>query len=449
MVSSISIRGRSDFLQQLWQAMIDIRNSDSSTNYPVLRNWHYCSHELQRNINALWQNSMSWEFEVLHLSRQYIRGLLPYHPGFEEPVWEETRAILPGLLALHDYGILTTYSEPGSFSSEVDDGVVVATRMRPHLFFSLPTRNTRIDEPSIRRFLYGLQRSEDIWYHIAYHYPANEVPDSPNRAFPECSGQVFTNLPGPDCTKFVCEQNKCGEAEWEDESSQPFPGPEHRNQQGTGGLNDFDRPFKACLAVDPLQICVISRDFTKSSNEKLDLQELVLKLLKASGFTPWPQPDAAPHHNGALVLTGSMNLGIEEDCIKKVLEQLVFGAEAAQKQPDCVEAYAFPRADDNDIVDEPEPEAAKYDTRINGTEEEVEEPEQVGRHDGNTVLIRNSQLTPEENSDHEDNIAFGRTKRTTGHDIGSIIGLTNSERARTSLTQIDAAASLTLLSKSE
>lgn len=72
---------------------------------------------------------------MLHLSRQYVRGLLPYHPGFEEPVREETRIILPGLLVLHDFGMLTSYSEPGAFVSEVEHGVVLATRTRPYLFF--------------------------------------------------------------------------------------------------------------------------------------------------------------------------------------------------------------------------------------------------------------------------------------------------------------------------
>lgn len=257
MVSSTSIREQSDFLQQSWQAMIEIRNSHIDADHAVLRNWHYCSHELKRNTNALWKNCKSWELEVLHLSRQYLRGSLPYHPGFEEPVWEETRTILPGLLALHDFGILTTYSDPGSFASEIEDGVETRTRTRPHFFFSMPTKNTRIDEASIRNFLCGLQGSQEIWYHVVYHYPSEDVPNSSQRAFPECSGQAFTNLPGPDRTKFVCEQNKCGTAEWEDESSQPLPGPEHRNRQGTGGLNDFDRQFGACLAVDPLQICIV------------------------------------------------------------------------------------------------------------------------------------------------------------------------------------------------
>lgn len=264
MASSISIRERSDFLQKLWQAMIEIRNSHPNTDHPILRNWNYCLHELKRSTEALWQNCKSWNLDMLHLSRQYVRGLLPYHPGFEEPVWEETRSILPGLLALHDFGMLTSYSEPGSFVSEVEDGVVVATRTRPHLFFFMPTKNTRIYEGSIRRFLCSLERSDKICYHVMYHYPPENVPDSPTRAFPECSGQVFTNLTGPDRTKFVCEQIKHGTAQWEDESLQHVPGPEHRHQQGTGGFNDHGRPVNACLAVDPLQICIVSKEFTSA-----------------------------------------------------------------------------------------------------------------------------------------------------------------------------------------
>lgn len=412
--------------------MIEIRNSHTDTDHPILRHWNYCLHELKRSADALWQNCKSWELETLHLSRQYVHGLLPYHPGFEEPVWEETRSILPGLLALHDFGMLTSYSEPGSFVSEVENGMVIATRTRPHLFFSMPTTHPRIEEASIRKFLRGLEKNDQIWYHVRYHYPSENVPDSPTRAFPEYSGQLFTNIPGPDCTKFVCEQNKHGTADWEDESSQPFPGPEHRHQQGTGGLNDFDRPFNACLAVDPLQFCIVSREFTPSTNEKLDLQQLVLKLLEGAGFTRWPQPDSQLHATGEAIVMGRMHDRTEKDCVNEALKQLVICAEAAQNNPDCANGYALLRTDD---------------THIDETEDEAEE---LGRHNaGYTSTTQNTQFTPDEDSHNDEHIAPINTQQTVGHNSRPITSSNHFEQTRIPFTQADAAAALLSLTSSQ
>lgn len=292
----MSIRKRSDVLQRAWAAMQEMRTSkddQSKLELQVTRNWSYCLKRIKEKIKELWQDCTSWEGEILGLSRQHVRGLLPYHPGFEEPIWPETEAIREGLLRLHSFGLLTQYSEPGEFRVNEDKEGHVATRKRPHLFFTMPTINTRLDKAAIRNFLYKLKRNDKIWYHVTYHYPSATIPTSPTRAFPEYSDQLSTNVPGQDHAKFVCEEMMEDLSEWETVSFQYFPGPEYRQRQGTGGLNDFDRPFQACRIVDPLQICVVSREFATSNNNKQDLQALLLGLLSQSGFQSLTQTE--PH----------------------------------------------------------------------------------------------------------------------------------------------------------
>lgn len=288
MANSTSIREWSDSLQQMWQALCEIRRSRTNNNTmecKVRKHWRYCMGWIQERTKALWQACTSWENEIVDLSRQYVCGLLPYHPGFEEPIWEETEAIRDGLVSLHEYGLLTQYSEPGKFWRTRTGR---ETRKLPHLFFTMPTINTRIDEESVRTFIQRLESTDGIWYHVTYHYASHLVPAPSNRAFHNCSDRLFTNLPKSHHKQFCCEQTRKKTAEWEDIGFQYFPGREEVHQ-GSGGLNDFEDPFQACLAVDPLQVCIVSKDFTTFTDEKQDLPDLVRKLLVQAGFQPLAQ----------------------------------------------------------------------------------------------------------------------------------------------------------------
>lgn len=246
--------------------------------------------KLEYETRQLWKTSASWEDHMCNVSRQYILGMLPIHPSYGEPVWLETINIQSGLLSLHDFALITTYSEPGSYETEWIDGEGFVVRTRPHLFFTMPTKNTLIDRTSIAGFLESLQQIDSIWYHITYHYSSRNSPVSSGRVFPEYADEVFTNYPGTDVDRFTCSQIMTN-FEWVDEATQTFPGPKYRNP-GSGGLSDYDEPFQAGLAVDPLQICIVSKGYTTSANISQDLQALVVGLLDAAGLQRLPQPQS-------------------------------------------------------------------------------------------------------------------------------------------------------------
>lgn len=267
----------------------DSNNTESS----ITQHREYYLNGLKYQTNELWQNAPSWEAQ-LDLGQRYVRGLLPFHPSFHEPIWPETNAIRPGLLSLHSHGILTTYSEPGYFEAKRGHGLECAERKRPHLFFVLPTRHPSIDRGVLSNVLKRLGNNDSIWYHIKYHYSLEHVPAS-FRVFPEYSDLVLTNLPQEWRKRFVSEQCMT-DSKWETQSLQYFPtksvGHHGHVNPGCGGLNDYDRPFRASLAVDPLQICIVAKAFTAPDTKEQDLQTLVLELLDDAGWKPLARPPA-------------------------------------------------------------------------------------------------------------------------------------------------------------
>ncbi|KAJ4388791.1 hypothetical protein N0V93_006251 [Gnomoniopsis smithogilvyi] len=194
------------------------------------------------------------------------------------------------------------------------------------------TKSNQISEASLQTFLKGLRDSRRIWYHIKYHYPSTNNPAATRRAFPEYTHRPVTNFPGPENTHFVCEQIMNDANEWKTESFQYFPSPELRHRIGTGGLNDFDEPFPACLAVDPLQICIASRKYTTSQKYSEDLQALILKLLIQADIQPLPQPELRPRDGGDAMITDSSPNVASTDCVNDTWKILLNLADDAEKQ---------------------------------------------------------------------------------------------------------------------
>lgn len=58
-----------------------------------------------------WSNASTWE-ELLDLNRRYLRGDLNISANCIHPVNQETQRLLPGLLRLTDFDLLTTSSQP-------------------------------------------------------------------------------------------------------------------------------------------------------------------------------------------------------------------------------------------------------------------------------------------------------------------------------------------------
>jgi len=104
--------------------------------------------EEQNNVKDRWDSIKHYK-EAIELNRMFIRGEMlstPYHLG---PLDEESDSLREGLLRLHDYGLLTTGSQPHQVHPQ---GI-----QRSFLTFMIPTneevrklckfliRNTTID----------------------------------------------------------------------------------------------------------------------------------------------------------------------------------------------------------------------------------------------------------------------------------------------------------------
>lgn len=97
-----------------------------------------------------WSEAKSYE-DLLDLNRAFLRGdreICAYHMG---PVYFETMPSLPTLLRLHDFGILTTNSQPSKVSGPEYDQCSCCpkvswfwTKQRAFLSFLIPTDDNRI-----------------------------------------------------------------------------------------------------------------------------------------------------------------------------------------------------------------------------------------------------------------------------------------------------------------
>lgn len=115
----------------------------------------------------------------------------------------------------------------------------------------------------------SLMRCWSIWYHIQYRH-ALSYHRASSRVFPNFA-QAVTNLPDPQDREFVCEEH-LQDNEWETIAWQQIP-------NGMDALEAGSLNFEASLAVDPLSICIISREFTTPDNKSQDLQALFKQCL--------------------------------------------------------------------------------------------------------------------------------------------------------------------------
>lgn len=124
--------------------------------------------------NCLWRAAEKY-FELLNLNRKYIDGKLlstPYHGDpFDEEKWK------PGLLSLHDYGLLTTDSRSSKHTW-------VEKWNRPFLEFLLPRSNINIMEA----FCEALCRHPKI---VTWITKAPNFGDEPNESKPIFSTNNF------------------------------------------------------------------------------------------------------------------------------------------------------------------------------------------------------------------------------------------------------------------
>lgn len=104
-------------------------------------------------VRREWQTSPDYN-AALSLNRLFIKGKRTcsiYHWATLE---EETAPLIPGLLALHDYGLMTYGSQPFDRKPErlaIGGGYWYQIRQRPYLSFMTPLKD-RIPQDTIERF---------------------------------------------------------------------------------------------------------------------------------------------------------------------------------------------------------------------------------------------------------------------------------------------------------
>lgn len=114
------------------------------------------------DARQLWWDAPDW-YHLTELNRRYLEGKLPLCPSYDEHVWSET-ARFSNLLELHDYGIISTNSSPGSLGHP-------ELRQRPFLFFNIPTHGPTTTSPdALRNFVQKLQASTEVYAHIRFQY---------------------------------------------------------------------------------------------------------------------------------------------------------------------------------------------------------------------------------------------------------------------------------------
>ncbi|GAB1736906.1 hypothetical protein NU219Hw_g8931t1 [Hortaea werneckii] len=130
-----------------------------------------CSDEEQEIVRLEWKSAESFQ-ELLDFNRKFLRGESKrscYHRG---PIFNETVALVPGLLRLHDYGMLTVESQPSEDTAPTWENCPCChfegwfqNQQRPYLVFVLPYRD-KIPKKVVRRFLVELLIDDDFYVHV-------------------------------------------------------------------------------------------------------------------------------------------------------------------------------------------------------------------------------------------------------------------------------------------
>ncbi|KAI4958731.1 hypothetical protein J4E86_004336 [Alternaria arbusti] len=109
-----------------------------------------------------WAPAPDWN-ALLQLNLLFIRGEVDVNPNHLAPLNEESMPLVPGLIELHKYGILTCNSQPFEKSSQFITGEGwLQKRQRPYLHFMLPTLHPDIDIVSVDDLIESLFADKTI-----------------------------------------------------------------------------------------------------------------------------------------------------------------------------------------------------------------------------------------------------------------------------------------------
>jgi hypothetical protein len=206
----------------------------------------------------IWARAATYA-EVLDLNRRFLRGGLPSCPSHRGPIDEETEPLVPRLVEMHDYGFLTTNSQPSCADT------IQGRRMesRGYVDFLIPQKD-KIPLALVEAFCNRLFASEQIFVVVHDEYGQLQRHNQPTAVL-----ELWRSLGrfGSWTADFSTSTNL-----------------------GTADEVEFFTE-SGCLpvaAARPLIISVVTRDF----NAAFSLEELVMSCARDCGLQPfYKRPD--------------------------------------------------------------------------------------------------------------------------------------------------------------
>ena len=80
--------------------------------------------------------------QLLGLNRKFLSGQIPGAPYHRGPIDKETNPLLFDLLKLHDFGLLTTRSQPYRYEVIPSDKEWTEVQQNPYVSFAMPGQDT-------------------------------------------------------------------------------------------------------------------------------------------------------------------------------------------------------------------------------------------------------------------------------------------------------------------
>lgn len=240
---------------------------------------------IRDDTRQLWRDAPDW-YHLTELNRRYLAGGLALCPSYKFPVEPETQNF-ENLLDLHDYGIISTNSSPGTGPEDEE------LLQRPFLFFNIPTHGLSTTSPdALLKFVQALKASTKVYAHIRFQY--FNAPHGIERDQGISSLMVngsCNNLPdigGPVWESEGWSRDRddwghvCGftfvQSRYVDD---PDETGDLRIPTGGSSFEDDPNPIPASHIVDPLHISVLARDWNFTG-----IGQLIQDLLDESGILP-------------------------------------------------------------------------------------------------------------------------------------------------------------------